>query len=76
MNFSLFTDLDTLLAQIGQYGTWLRTPIGNFGDPFKLIFHNLISGASIKFQTRFMGEILYYIIGHPNKSTKNLNRCI
>jgi hypothetical protein len=47
MNFFLFIDLDTSLPQIGQYGIGLGTPIGNFGDPSRLAFHNLISGASI-----------------------------
>jgi len=76
MNFSLFINLDTSLPQIGQYGTWLRTPIGNFGDPSRLAFHDLINGASMKLQTGSVGETLYYIIGHPDESIKNLNRCI
>jgi hypothetical protein len=44
--------------------------MSNFGHPFRLTFHNLIGGASIKLQT------LYYITGHPEESTKNLNVCI
>jgi hypothetical protein len=73
MNVSLFINLDTSLRQIGQYGTRLGIPLGNFGDPFILFFHNLIGGTSIKLQTRYVGETLYYITGHPNKSTKKLN---
>jgi hypothetical protein len=42
MNFSLSTNLDTSLPQIGQYGIGLGTPIGNFDDPSRLAFHNLI----------------------------------
>jgi hypothetical protein len=76
MNFFFSTNLDTLLPQIGQYGTWLGTQICNFGDPSGLAFHNLINGGFIKLQTGFVGETLYYITCHPNKSTKNLNKCI
>jgi hypothetical protein len=52
MNFYLSIDLDTLLPQIGQYGTRLGTPINNFNDPSILAFHNLIDGASIGLETR------------------------
>jgi hypothetical protein len=76
MNFSLSNDLDTSLPQIGQYRTGLRILVGNFGDPFGLTFHNLISGISIKFQTKYVGEILCCIINHLEESIKNLNRCI
>jgi hypothetical protein len=64
------------LPQIKPYGTWLGTPIGNFGGPSGLTFHNLIGGASIKLQIGFVGETLYYIIGDLEKSTKKFKRCI
>jgi hypothetical protein len=76
MNFFFSKDLNALLAQIGQYGIGLGTSVGSFGDPSKLHFHNLIGSPSIKLQTLFMGETLYYMIGQPNESTKNLNKCI
>jgi hypothetical protein len=51
-------------------------PLGNFGDPLKLAFHNLIKGAFVGLQTKSMGETLYYIISQTNESIKNLKRCI
>jgi hypothetical protein len=76
INFSLSTDLDASLPQIGRYKIGLGTPIGNFGESFRLTFHNLIESPSIELQTRSMGETLYYITSQPNESTKNLNKCI
>jgi len=61
---------------MGRYKTRLETPIGNFGELFRLAFHNLIRGAFIGFHTRFVGEALYYIISQLEESTKNLNICI
>jgi hypothetical protein len=69
-------DRYTSLPQIRPYGTWHGTPIGNFGGPCGLAFHNLIGSAFIRLQIGSMGETLYSIIGHPKESTKNLNRCI
>jgi hypothetical protein len=43
MNFSLSTNLDASLPQIGRYGIGLGTPMGNFDDPSRLAFHNLIN---------------------------------
>jgi hypothetical protein len=76
MNFSLSNDLDTSLPQTGWYGARLGILVGNFGDPFGLAFHNLISGISIRFQTKSVGKILYNIIDHLEESTENVNRCI
>jgi hypothetical protein len=76
MNFSLSNDLDTSLPQIGRYGIGLGILVGNYSDPFGLAFHNLIGGISIRFQIGYVEEILYFIIGHLEQSTKNLNRCI
>jgi hypothetical protein len=76
MNFFLSTNLDTSLPQIRRYGIKHDTPIGNFSNPFGLVFHNLISGASIRLQIGFVGKTLYYITDHPDESTKNLNKCI
>jgi len=64
------------LPQIRQYGIGLGTPICSLGNPSRLAFHNFIGGASIELQMGFMGETLYCIIGHLNKSTKDLNICI
>ncbi len=76
MNFSFSTNLNALLPQIGWYGIGLGTPIGSFGDPSKLHFHNLIGNPSIGPQTLFVGETLYCMTSQPNESTKNLNKCI
>jgi len=76
INFTLSIDFDATLLQIGYYRTKLGTLVGNFGESSKLTFHNLLKGPSIKLQTWFVGENLYYIIGQLDKSTKNLNICI
>jgi hypothetical protein len=76
INFSLSTNLDASLPQIGQYRTRLGTPIGNFSELFKLAFHNLIKGPCIGLHIRFVGENLHCINGQPKESTKKLNICI
>jgi hypothetical protein len=76
MNFSFSKDLNASLPQIGQYGIGLGIQVGSFGDPSKFDFHNLIGGSYVGLRTLFMVEILYCMIGQPNESTKNLNKCI
>jgi hypothetical protein len=71
INFSLSTNLIASWPQIGQYGTKLRTLVGNFEDPKTLAFHNWIGGALMELQMLLVGETLYYIIGQPKESTKN-----
>jgi hypothetical protein len=44
-------------------GTGLGTPIGSFGDPSKLHFHNLIGSPFVKLQTLSMDETVYYMTG-------------
>jgi hypothetical protein len=61
MNFSFSIDFNASLPQIGRYGTRLGTPIGNFGDPSKLHFHNLIGGPYVELQTLFVDETLFYM---------------
>jgi len=51
MNFYPSIDLDTSLPQIQWYGIGHGTPVGNFSDPSRLVFHNLIDGTSIELQT-------------------------
>lgn len=70
MNFSFSTKLNALLTQIGRYGIELGTLVGNFGDPSKLHFHNLIGSPSIRLQTLFVGETWYCMTSQPNESTK------
>jgi hypothetical protein len=48
INFTLSTNFNASLPQIGCYITRLGTPIGNFGESFGLTFHNLIKGPSIE----------------------------
>jgi len=48
INFTLSTNFNASLPQIGCCRTRLGTPIGNFGESFGLTFHNLIKGPSIK----------------------------
>jgi hypothetical protein len=76
ISFYLSTNFNALLPQIVWYRTRLGTLVCNFGEPSRLAFHNLIRGPSIGLQTRSVGETLYCITSQPNKSTKNLNRCI
>jgi hypothetical protein len=76
MNYSFSIDLNASLTQIGLYGTKLGTPIGSFGDPFRLQFHNVIIGPFVKLQTLSMGETLYCMIGQLDKSTKTFSKCI
>ncbi len=76
INFYFSTDLATSRPQIWWYGTGLGTSIYNFGDPSTLGFHDWIKGPSMGLQMISIGETLYYIIGHPNESTKNLKICI
>jgi hypothetical protein len=76
INFSLSIDLVTSWPQIGQYGTWLGTPVGSFGDPFALVFHNSIGGLSMGVQMLTVGETLYCITSQQNESTKDLKICI
>ncbi len=76
MNYFFSTDLNTSSPQIGQYGTRFGTLVGSFGDPSKFDFHNSTRGSSVGLQTLYVGETLYYMIGQPNESTKNLNKCI
>jgi len=51
INFILSTNLYASLPQIGWYRTGLGTPVGKFGKPSRLAFHNLIGGPSIGFHT-------------------------
>jgi hypothetical protein len=51
INLFLSIDLDTSLPQIGWYRIGLGSPIGNFGEPSGLAFHNLIKGPSIRLHT-------------------------
>jgi hypothetical protein len=51
INFYFSTELDASLPQIGWYRIGLGTLIGNFGEPFGLIFHNIIGGPFIGFHT-------------------------
>jgi len=76
INFSLCTTLIASWSQIGRYGTRLGTLVANFGDPFTLVFHNWIVGPSIGLQMLLVSEALYYVIGQPYESTKNLKKCI
>lgn len=48
INSSLSTNLNASLPQIGLYKIGLGTLVDNFGEPFGLVFHNLIGGPSIK----------------------------
>jgi hypothetical protein len=48
INLYFSTNLNASLLQIEQYTTGLGTPINNFGEPFGLVFHNLIEGPSIE----------------------------
>jgi hypothetical protein len=61
INFSLSHDLTTSWPQIKQYGIGLGTPIGSFGDPSALTFHNWIEGLFVELQMLSVGETLYYI---------------
>jgi hypothetical protein len=72
INFSLSINFNASLPQIGRYRIGLGTLIGNFGELFKLTFHNWMP----IYWTPHMiyGETLYCI--QPKESTKNLNRCI
>jgi hypothetical protein len=54
----------------------LGTPIGNFGDPSAVAFHNWIEGLFVKLKTLLINETLYYITGELDKSTKKLKMCI
>jgi len=63
ITFSLSIDLNASWPQIMRYGIRLGIPIGSFGDPLGLVFHNLVGGPSIRLQTLFVGETLYCIIG-------------
>jgi hypothetical protein len=47
INFSLSINLDASLPQIGWYRIGLGILLGNFGETFKLAFHNLIRSPSI-----------------------------
>jgi hypothetical protein len=76
INFSLSTNLIASWPQIGRYGIWLGTLVGNFGKPYALTFHNWIGSSFVGLQTLLVGETLYYITGQPDESTKNLKRCI
>jgi len=66
----LSININASWPQIKCYRIGLGTPIGNFGEPSRLAFHNLIGGPSIRLQTTSTGETMYCIIGQPNKSTK------
>jgi len=68
-NFSLSTNLNASLPQIGRYKIGLGTIVGNFGEPFQLAFHNLIKGPSIGLHTWSLGETLYCITGQFEEST-------
>jgi hypothetical protein len=72
INFSLCTTLIASWPQIGRYGTRLGTLGASFGDPFTLVFHNWIVGPSMGLQMLLVSEVLYYIIGQLDESTKNL----
>jgi hypothetical protein len=76
MNYSFSIDLNASLTQIGLYGTKFETPIGSFGDPSRLHFHNVTIGPFVRLQTLYVGETLYCMIGQLDKSTKNLSKCI
>jgi hypothetical protein len=71
INFSLSTDFNASLPQIGRYKTRLGTPIGNCGELSQLTFHNLIESPSIGFQTGSMRETLYCIITNLTNQQKN-----
>ncbi len=76
INFYLSINLDASLPQIGLYRIGLGTLVDNFGEPFGLVFHNLIGGPSIKLQTRSVGETLYCITDQPdeiNKKSKKMH---
>jgi hypothetical protein len=75
MNYFFSMDLNASLPQIGLYGTRLGTPVGSFGDPSKLHFHNFIEGPCVRLQTLYVGKTLYCMIGQLDKSTKKLNKC-
>jgi len=47
INFSFSIDLDASLPQIGRYKIGHGIPVSNFGEPFGLVFHNLIRGPFI-----------------------------
>jgi hypothetical protein len=51
INFFLSIKLDASLPQIGWYKIRLGTPVGNFGEPFGLAFHNIIDGPFIGLHT-------------------------
>jgi len=70
INFSFSIDLNASWPQIGQYGIGLGTPIGNFGDPSTLAFHNWIRGPYVGLQMLSVNETLYCITSQPNESTK------
>jgi len=71
----LSTNLIASWPEIGRYGIRLRTPIGSFGNPFELTFHNLIRSPSVGLQMLLVSVILYCIIGHLDKCIKNLKTC-
>jgi len=48
INFSLSIDFDASLPSIRWHRIRLGTPIGNFGELFVLVFHNLIEGPFIE----------------------------
>jgi hypothetical protein len=75
INFSLSTNVTTSWLEIGPYGIRLRTPIGSFGNPFELTFHNWIRSLSVGLQMLSVNVILYCIIGHLDKCIKNLKIC-
>jgi hypothetical protein len=76
INFFFSINLNASFHQIGRYRIGLGILIGNFGESSRLAFHNLIGGPSIGLQIGFVGETMYCITNQPNKSTKNLNKCI
>jgi len=47
INFSLSLDFHASLPSIKWHRTRLGTPIGNFGELFGLVFHNLIEDPFI-----------------------------
>jgi hypothetical protein len=51
INFSPSINLDASLPQIGQNRIGFGIIVGNFGEPSRLAFHNLIEGPSIGLHT-------------------------
>lgn len=62
--------------KIGWNWITFKTPLSNFKQPLSSNFHNPIIGPSFKLHIALVGETLYCITSHLEKSTKNKNRCV